>query len=102
MEPERHTNPNPPLYFHLLALLEENGGALSLNSEEALAYWITVLQRHASESEFGTNSDPITEAPKLMVGDVSETPEVLMEVDLLKYDPRNLLDESWSPIELHA
>src|SRR5271165_5356333 len=98
MEPHRRTNPDPALYLHLLRRLQENVGVLALNSEEALAYWITVLQRHAAESEFGTNSDPIEEAPKLMVGRMSEKQRFLREIDLLKDDPRKIMDETWSPI----
>lgn len=99
MSAERRTNPNPPLYRHLLKRLQENGGVLLLNSEEALAYWITVLQRHAAECEFGTNSDPVAEAPRLTVGGRRK---VFTDVDLLRDNPRHLLEENWSPIELRA
>jgi len=102
MEADRITDPNPPLYAELLSRLNENYGVLPLNSEDALAFWITVLQRVVAECEFGTNSDPITDAPQLMVLGVPESPNTLTEVDLLKDDPRNILDETWSPIELRS
>lgn len=75
--------------------LEEEDGVLPLNSEEASAYWVTVLQRHAAECEFDTNSSPLGEVPKLVVLGFSE-------VDFLSDDPRNILDETWSPIEMRA
>jgi|SRR5271170_1430779 len=102
MTDSRRTNPNPALYTHFVALLELEDGVLSLNSEEALAFWITVLQRFAAEVEFGTNSDPIEEAPRFMVLGKSGDNELFTEVDLLKDDPRSILDETWSPIELKA
>jgi hypothetical protein len=69
MKPERYTNPSPQLYAELVDRLNENGGILGLNSEDALAFWVTVLQRVAAEVEFGTNSNSIAEAPKLMIWD---------------------------------
>jgi hypothetical protein len=98
MKLKRLTNPNPPLYRHLQKRLHENGGVLPLNSEEVLAYWITVLQRTAAEFEFGTNSDPIEEAPKLMVVGRGKH---LRKLDCLKDDPRKIMDESRPPIELY-
>ena len=95
MEDERRTEPHPPLYAQLLRRLDEEGGVLPLNSEEALAYWVTVLQRHAAECQFGTNSDPVNQGPRLIVLGFSE-------VDLLRDDPRNILDETWAPIELRV
>jgi len=75
---------------------------MSLSSEEALAYWVTVLQRSAAEEEFGTNSDPVAEAPRLMALGKEGSEQVFTEVLLLKDDPRKILDETWSPLELWA
>lgn len=96
------TNPAPPLYGEFLARLKENGGHLALNSEEALAYWVVVLQRVVAEAEFGTNSEPLEDAPKLMVLGMDDNHEVFTEVVLTEHDPQNILNESWSPIELWA
>jgi hypothetical protein len=92
---DRRTNLNPSLYLQIRARLKEQDGVLPLNSEEALAYWVTVLQRHAAECEFGTNSEPLLDAPQLIVLGFSK-------VDFLTDDPRNILDETWSPIELRT
>jgi hypothetical protein len=90
----------PRLYSEFLARLKENGGSLTINSEEALSYWISVLQRVVAEAEFGTNSDPLQEAPKLMVRGMDGDDELFTEVILTEDDPGNILDETWSPIEL--
>jgi hypothetical protein len=93
----RRSSTHQPLYAHLTRRVTEGGEPLPLNSEEALAYWITVLQRSAAESEFGTNSDPISEAPRLMA---VKGQGGLVEVDLLKDDPQEALNETWSYFEL--
>ena len=100
MKCERMTNPNPKLYRKLLDRSKRSGGAIGLSSEEALAYWVAVLQRHAAESEFGTNSNPVSEAPRLMALGMSKSRKVFVQVNLFKDDPTKILDEKWSPIEL--
>jgi hypothetical protein len=96
MTDSRRTNPRPLPYTHFLALSELEGGKLDLNSEDTLAYWITVLHRENAEAEFGTNSDPIAEAPRPMVLGKGKDREAFTEVDLLMNDPRHLLDETWT------
>ena len=106
----RLTNPNPPLYKIFLKLLKQSKthpieavrGRIPMNSEEALAYWVTILQQDAAESEFGTNSDPVGEAPRLMVLGKGRSKQAFTEVDLLKDDPQKILNETWSPVELWA
>ncbi len=73
-----------------------------MNSEEALAYWITVLQQHAAECEFGTNTDPAYSAPRLFVYGMKGYKGMYAEVDFFKDDPSKILAEEWSPIELRA
>ena len=71
-----------------------------MNSVEALAYWITVLQQDAVESEYGTNADPAATAPRLFVCGKRESEGMYAEVDFFKDDPSKILSEEWSPIEL--
>jgi hypothetical protein len=94
--PARKTSVNQPLYSILLKRLRKRD-VLPLNSEEALAYWVTVLQRDAAEGEFGTNSDPIEEAPALMA---LKNHKRLARVDLLKDNPQNIMNERWTQFEL--
>lgn len=101
-EQEPHTETNPPLYAKFVAILDQRSGLTGINSEEALAYWITVLQRHAAECEFGTNADAIATAPKLFALRRPGHEDSYAEVDFLKDDPQNILDESWSPVELRT
>jgi len=96
---ERHTSADQPLYDTLLSHLRESKGRIPINGEEALAFWITVLQRLAAECEFGTNSDPIEEAPALMA---LRGRERFAKIDLLKDDPQNVMNETWTAFELHA
>ncbi len=73
-----------------------------MNSEEALVYWITALQQHAAECEFGTNADPTDIAPRLFVYGMKGCAGMYAEVDVFKDDPSRVLSEEWSPIELRA
>lgn len=96
--PDRRTSVHQPLYIILVKRLREKG-VLSINSEEALAFWVTVLQRLAAEYEFGTNSDPIEEAPDLMA---LGSRKQFARIDLLKDDPQNIMNETWTHFELRA
>jgi len=93
---DRRTSVNQPLYNILLKRLRKRH-VLPLTSEEVLAYWVTVLQRDAAESEFGTNADPVEEAPALMA---LKNHKRLARVDLLKDDPQKIMNESWTQFEL--
>ena len=102
MTEPRRTEPHPPLFANMFQLLRDSPGAIRLDSEEALAYWVTVLQQHAAECEFGTNADPISEAPRLFVLGMERSEKMFNEVDFLKDDPSKILEEEWSPVELRA
>ncbi len=97
---DRMTEPNPPLYREYMRLLEQYAGVLGMNPEEALAYWVTVLQRLAAEVEYGTNADPVAEAPRLFVLGKKGKENEYSEVDFYKDDPSKILDETWSPVEM--
>lgn len=87
-----------PLYTLLMQRLREKR-VLPINSEEALAFWIVVLQCLAAECEFGTNSDPIDEAPALVA---LRNHKQFARVDVLADDPQNILNETWTQFELRA
>jgi hypothetical protein len=83
----------------LVLRLRESEGRIPINDQEALAFWVTVLQRLAAECEFGTNSDPIEDAPALMA---LRDHERFAKIDLLKDDPQNIMNERWTVFELRA
>jgi hypothetical protein len=88
------------LFDEFISRLGEKGGALRLTLQEALTWWIVVLQREATESNPAKAADEIDTTPKLMVLGMDGDDELFTEVVLTQDNPENLADGTWHPIEL--
>lgn len=95
-------NYDPCLYNDFIVRLAENGGVLRLNLNEALMWWVAALQREAAGANPTSKTGEIDRTPKMMVLGMDGDDELFTEVVVTEDNPENLVDGTWSPIELWA
>ena len=93
-------NYDPCLHNDFAIRLSDKGGSLRLNLDEALLWWISVLQRELDGANLSTSSGEIDKTPKLMVLGLDGDDELFTEVVVTEDNPENLVDGTWAPIEL--
>lgn len=91
---------DPCLYNDFVTRLSEDRGALRLNLNEALMWWVAALQREAAGANPADRAGEIDRTPKLMVLGMDGDDELFTEVVLTEDNPENLVDGTWGPIEL--
>ncbi len=95
-------NYDPCLYNDFVTRLSDKGGSLRLNLNEALLWWIAVLQRELAGANPSSASGEIDKTPKLMVLGLDGDDELFTEVVVTEDNPETLVDGTWAPIELWA